>query len=341
MNRMNTILGGALVVQLGLIALTWGTRGSAPSSDAQPLLPDVELSAVQSLRVEAKSGNAKDKAPVITAVARKGDGWVLPDADDYPASTKKVETILNSLLAGRIRAPIASQASNHNALEVGDRTYSRKVDLAWDGGEAKLVVGSARGTSAHVRRVGEDKVYLARGFSASSLEEEAASYIDTTWLDVEAPEQIIVKNPRGTLTLNKVEGRWQLEEMPKGEVPDPERFTAFVGQARKLVIHSPVGKEVKEEYGLNTELSAHVTLKKGEKTWKYSLGALKDGNRYVKREDNDWVVRIPTFAVSNLMDQVPQNFVKEDRPDGAPGGAPGGVPGMPPGMKLPGIPGLQ
>lgn len=336
MTRINKILGVVLVAQAGLVALTWGTRGSAPKSDAQPLFPDVEVAGVKSLRVQARSGNAKDTEPVVTRVVRKGDGWVLPDADDFPADTKKVEAIVAKLLAGQIRAPIASNQSNHNALEVGDRTFNRKVDLAWDGGEAKLVVGSARGTSAHVRREGEDAVYLARGFSASSIEEDAASYIDTTWLDVEEPEQIIVKNPRGTLTLNKVEGKWQLEELPKGEVPDPTRFTAFVGQARKLIIHSPVGKTVKDEYGLTTELSAHVTLKKGDKTWKYSLGALVDGNRYVKREDNDWVVRIPTFSVSNLMDQVPMNFIKDDRDEAQPG-PPGGMPGLPDGLNIPGF----
>lgn len=342
MTRNHMILGVALVIQLGLVALTWSTRGASPRSDAQPLLPDVELSAVQRLSISAPANKA-GAPPKTTTIARKGDGWVLPDADDYPADPKKVEAIVSKLLAGRVRAPIANNAANHNALEVGDRAWTRKVDVAWSGGEAKLVVGSARGTSAHVRRADQAEVYLARGFSAASLEQEAASYIETTWLDVDGPDQIVVKNARGTLTLNRVDGVWQLEELPKGETPDPERFTAFVGQASKLVIHSPVGKSVKDEYGLDTPLSAVVTIKKGDKSWRYRLGNLVDGNRYLKRDDNDWVVRIPTFSVSNLMDQTPMNFIKEDRPAAPPGGpgGPGGMPNLPPGLKIPGMPGMQ
>ena len=314
MNRMiNKVLGVALIAQIGLVALTWGTRGSAPRTDARPLIEAIEPDQVTGLRVESAPANGKPAQ--VVELAKKGDDWVLPGADDYPADAKKVDKVLEALFAGRIRAPIASNAANHNALEVGDRSYTRKVKLTAGNSAVELVVGAARGTAAHVRRAGEEPVYLARGFSATALEDTPAPYLDTTYLDVEAPDQIVVKNPRGTLTLNKVEGNWTLAELPPGTPGDPERFTAFVGAARKLIIDAPVGKTVKPEYGLDTPLAAHVTIKAGEKTYTYSLGAMEDGKRYLKREDNDWVVLVPTFSVSNLMDQVPQSFIKEDRPE--------------------------
>lgn len=339
MNRtLNKVLGVVLIAQVGLIALTWGTRGSAPKTDARPLIEAIEADDVTALRIEAAPANKKP-AEVIE-LAKTNGTWVLTAADDYPADPKKVRKVLDALLAGRIRAPIASNASNHNALEVGERVYTRKVKLTAGEKTVDLVVGTARGTAAHVRLNGEEQVYLARGFSAATLEETASPYIDTTYLDVEAPDQIIVTNPRGTLTLNKVEGAWAVAELPPGTPADPERITAFVGAARKLIIDRPVGKTLKPEYGLDTPLAAQVTLSKGDKTYRYSLGAVESGNRYVKRDDNDWVVLIPTFAVSNLMEQVPQNFIKEDRPAGGGGGMPGLPPGMkmPPGMKLPGMP---
>ena len=335
-STLNKILGIALIAQAGLVALTWGTRGAAPRTDARPLIEAVKAEDVTALRVESLAANGKP-APTVE-LAKKGDAWVIPSADDYPADAKKVGKVVDALLAGRIRAPIASKAANHNALEVGERTYTRKVKLTAGGADVDLVVGAARGTAAHVRRASEEQVYLARGFSADALEDTAAPYIDTTYLDVDAPDQIVVKNPRGTLTLNKVEGAWTLAELPAGVPGDPERFTAFVGAACKLIIDAPVGKTVKPEYGLDTPLAAHVTIKTGERTYTYSLGAVDDGKRYLKRADNDWVVLIPTFAVSNLMDQVPQAFIKEDQPKGGPPGGMPGMPGMPPGMKLPGMP---
>lgn len=331
-STLNKILGVVLIAQVGLVAFTWGTRGSAPHTDARALIETLEADAVSALRIEAAPANKKPAE--VVELTKKDGKWVLPGADDYPADGKKVQKVLTALFAGRIRAPIASNASNHNALDVGERTYARKVTLTAGDATLNLVVGAARGSAAHVRRNGEEQVYLSRGFSVDALNETAAPYIDTTYLDVTAPEQIIVKNPRGTLTLNKVEGNWTLAELPPGTPADPERVTAFVGAARKLIIDRPVGKTIKPEYGLDTPLAAQVILKKGNETFTYTLGSVEAGNRYLKRSDNDWVVLIPTFAVSNLMDQVPQNFIKEDRPAGG-GGMPGGIPGLPPGMKLP------
>jgi hypothetical protein len=335
MSRFNKILLIALVAQVGLVIATWSMRGSAPSVDAQPLIPDVSVDDVTALRIEAAPAN--DKPGKVLSIKKSGDGWVLPEAGDYPADAKKVKTVLDALLSGRVRAPLASKKSNHNALEVGERTYSRKVKLTAGDTTHDLVVGTARGTAAHVRRANEDMVYLARGFSATTLDEAASAYIDTTYLDVEDPDQIVVKNPRGSMTLNKREGVWTIEELDPNTVTDPERFEAFVSQARKLIIDHPVGKEVKDEYGLTTPLAAHITLKKGETTYTYSLGSVLDGNRYVKRADNDWVVMIPTFAVSSLMEQIPQNFIKEDRPQPSPGGMPGLPGGLP---QMPGLPGM-
>lgn len=336
MSRFNKILLIALVAQVGLVIATWSMRGSAPSVDAQPLFPDVTVTDVTALRVQAAPANGKPAK--VLSLKKVGEGWVLPEAGDYPADARKVKNVLDALLAGRIRTPLASKKSNHNALEVGERTYNRQVQLTAGGTPFDLVVGSARGTAAHVRRANEDTVYLARGFSASSVDEAASAYIDTTYLDVEDPDQILVKNPRGSLTLNKVDGAWTVAELEPGVVIDPERVDAFVSQARKLIIDHPVGKTVKEEYGLTTPLAAHISIKKGETTYKYSLGSVLDGNRYLKRDDNDWVVMIPTFAVSSLMEQIPQNFIKEDRPAPGPGG---GMPGLPGGMpQMPGLPGM-
>ncbi|MCA9526114.1 MAG: DUF4340 domain-containing protein, partial [Myxococcales bacterium] len=336
MNRTNKILAGALLVQVALVAVTWSMRGRGPSLDAEPLLPDTAVADVQALKVVAKSGEKE----TTVQFARKGDGWVVPTADDFPADAKKVEEVVKKLVEARIRAPIASNKANHNNLDVGDRDFSRRVTLTVGGKDRTLVVGSAKGSSAHVRFADQDDVFVARGFSAFELRDGLATYVDGDYVKVEAPESVKLTNPRGTVTLNFVEGNWKVAELPPDAPLDTARIEAFVSAARLIRLIEPLGKTVKPEYGFDAADKAVVELKKGDVVTRYTIGALApDNNRYVKSESNDWVVTTAIHNIGTLLDQTPDRFIKEDLPadgGGPEGGMPPGMPGLPPGMGGPG-----
>ncbi|MEZ4463502.1 MAG: DUF4340 domain-containing protein [bacterium] len=330
MSRSNKILAGALLLQVALVAVTWSMRGSTSAIDTEPLLPGASVADVTGLAIVAKSG---DKETTLK-LAKKGDGWVVPDADDYPADTKKVEEVIKKVVDARIRAPIASNKANHNNLDVGDRDFSRRLTLTMGGKDQGLVVGSAKGSSAHVRFADQDAVYVARGFSAYELRDTLTSYLDADYVKVEDPDAIKLTNQRGTVTLSKVDGQWRVAELPPDAPTDAARIDAFVSAARLVRLVAPIGRTVKPEHGFDATEKAVVEIKKGDALTRYTVGAAaSESNRYVKSEQSAYVVTAAVTGIGSLLDQTPDRFIKEDLP--AP---PEGDPGLPPGMPpLPGM----
>jgi hypothetical protein len=75
------ILAALLVVQVGLTALTFWPRAAAGQSG--PLFPDLDTAAVTQVAIRGSSGDE-------IVMAKSGDNWVLPNADDFPVTADKV-----------------------------------------------------------------------------------------------------------------------------------------------------------------------------------------------------------------------------------------------------------
>lgn len=345
MNNTNKILLGAAALQAVLLAVTWSSSvgRAGASSDSAPLV-DTKTSAVTAFTVteRAKDDDAGEQAGASVALTRKGEGWVVAGADDFPADTEKVDEVLGKLVGATRRAPIASKAANHNALNVGERTYDKKVELKLGDAAKTLILGSAKGTSVHARFDGEDDVYLARGVSAWAVSSKVDTYIDTQYVDVEEPVEVRVINQNGPIDLTKDDaGEWRVTQLKPDADIDSSRVRSFVTAARSVRLTEPVGKADKPEYGLG-EGAVTVSVRNAEKTVTFRIGAEVGEHVYVKSDASDYVVKVRKYAVESLRNQTADKFIQEAAP-AAPGSQPafpGGMPGMPPGM--PGLPpGLQ
>lgn len=343
MNNTNKILIGAAVLQAALMAVTWssGVGRAGGSSEAQPLL-DVPLAEVSAIAVSDR-GEGEEKAESVSLV-RKGEAWVVGGADDFPADTKKIEEVIGKLLKATHREPIATKAANHNALDVGERTYDKKVELTVGGEKKTLILGSGKGSSVHARFEGKDDVYLARGISSWAVGNKVDTYVDTQYVEVKEPVEVRVVNRNGPIDLVKGEGDvWAVAQLKPDAKVDPSRVRSFVTAARSVRLTAPVGKAVKPEFGLG-EGAVTVSVRDAEKTVSYRIGAEDGDFRYVKADDNDYVVKVRKYAVDDLIKQTADKFVEEVPAPTAPGmpgmppgmqGFPGGIPGLPPGLQMP------
>ena len=340
MNTTNKILLALLALQAVLVAVTWASDlGRAGAVDTRTLF-DIEASQVTAFEVStrAEAGEAGEPGEPAKTVrlVRKGEGFVVDGADDFPADAKKVDEVLGKLLGASHRDPIAEHVESHNALSVGDATYAKKVVVSIGDTKRTLLVGNAKGTSVHARFEGEPTVYLARGISAWGLADQVESYIDAAYVEIEDPTEVQVQNSHGVIDLRKDEqGKWQVAQLRPGSAVDESRVRAFVSAARAVRTVEPVGKTVDPAYGLGAG-AVMVRLKAGDKTAEYAIGAEVGEHRYVKAASSEYVVKVRKFAVETLIKQTPEQFVEEPRGVG-PGGMPGGMPGMPGGM--PGMPG--
>lgn len=349
MTRTNQILAALLIAQAVLLAVTWSSDiGRAGDVDTTTLFGDATAADVTAITIQSRGKDAIPKRPgeperaavppKIVQLARKGESWVVPGADDFPADAAKVDEVIGKLVGATRRDPVATSAASHNALSVGEATYDKKVTLTVGGETRTLYVGSAKGQSVHARFDGEDTVYLARGVSAWGLADGIDTYIDTSYVDVAEPTRIEVQNAQATITLDKDDtGAWRVAELRPDAKVDESRVRSFVGAARVLRAVEPVGKTAKPEYGLD-DPEATVTLSAGETTTRYVIGAEVDDMRYVKADGRDYIVRVRKFGLDSVLGQTPEKFVEEPMgPDAMP---PGGIPGLPPGLGMP-APGSQ
>jgi hypothetical protein len=203
---LKTILVGVLVVQLGLVGLTWGVGGDKPAS-SEPLV-GVVRDEVTGIQVWGSGEDASDSV----ALARNEGGWVLSSHGDYPASTEKVSKLLDGLLDAQVRDPIATQVVHHADLAVSDTEHDKKVEIQTAAGTQTLFVGSGS-KDAHVRRGGETAVFVARGLSAWSIGTKESQYRDANALDLDASRFLVVQvqltNGEGfTLERQSLEEPW-------------------------------------------------------------------------------------------------------------------------------------
>jgi len=313
MSRTNQILAGLFVAQLALAAYTWsGTSYEKEAVKDSERLLAFSMDEISGFTVNAKA-TKDDKTDREISVERRGSEWVVPSADGYPADKKKIEEVLSKLVESKIKDPIATKKTNHNALNVGDTVYTKKVTIRAGDKSAALIVGSAKGSSMHIRRDGETNVYLARGISAWKVGDRVESYVNSEYIRFEEPTEVRVVNAFGGLDLVKnQDGSWVVNQLPAGTAVDDSRVRSFVSAARNIRLSKPVGKTIKPEYGLDPQsVRANVVLKRGEDIVKYSVGAFDGDEVYVKDEGNDFVVKVRKYAVDSLIGQTPDKFIKQ------------------------------
>ena len=108
MKRTNTILAVALGAQVALAAVTWGTRGG-PSGDAARPFFDFEPAAVTAVTLTNKGSEDSPARPLT--LTKKGDGWVVSTADDYPAKAEKVDEVVNKRQAEETKEEVTASAT--------------------------------------------------------------------------------------------------------------------------------------------------------------------------------------------------------------------------------------
>jgi hypothetical protein len=246
----------------------------------------------------------------------------LRSAGDYPATKERVDALLDSLLGLTTTGPITTQAASHEALKVSDDAYGRRIRVVAGGEAAEWLIGAATNRSIHMRQVGEDDVYLARGASEWSFEDGASSYYDASYVDgnIAAMDAVAVHNEHGDLRFAKDDDAWTLADLASDEIADAEAIASFVSSVAKLRMSEPVGREVLPAYGLSRGLSGGpsqalrvdwtLVSEDQSEAGGYAVGAEVEGDRYVKAVDQLFVVRAAASAVQQLQDAARSEFVK-------------------------------
>jgi hypothetical protein len=309
MKRHNQILTGVLVVQIILSVVVFWPR-SAATGGGEPLFADLEASDVVALAVEDDEGNR-------TALRKSATGWVLPDADDYPALAENIDPLVEKLVGLNTDRLVTRTDASHKRLNVAADDFIRRLSLEMaDGTKHTLYLGSSPQYSAiHFRLDGQDETYLGSGVSTWEVDATADAWVDTTYLSVpqENVTQMTLENNNGTFVFSlDAEGNWTMDGLAADETAAASNIDAVVRQATSLKLTNPLGKEEKATYGMD-DPNAVVTLEAAGRTITLHVGArdAEEENRYiVKSSESPYYVRVAEFSVKAMVENTRDDFIQ-------------------------------
>jgi hypothetical protein len=327
MNRLQQILIGVLVVQLALVGVVFWPRPSSASASA-PLFGQIKPTDISTMTISDKNASTK--------VTRQGDGWVLPDAGNYPADGTKLNKLADEIAGLKNDRLVTQTAASQDQLEVSDSNYASKVDFQAAGAAHTLYIGSmAGGASTHVRVGGQNPVYLTSALSNYDVKGDAAGWINTQYVSVTVAEvtSMSLKNVSGELSFSKdAQGNWQLDGRTASEQTNTSAVDSLLSAATSMQITKPLGNKDDPSYGM-AKPTAVLTVKtktgSQEKSYTITVGAKddKDSSYVVKWSDSPYYVRASSYTVSYLVEKARADYIQQPTPTPAPAGTPVAAPG--------------
>jgi hypothetical protein len=308
--RHNQILIGVLVVQIILSVVVFWPR-SAATGGGEPLFADFEAGDLVMLAIEDEEGNR-------TALRKSAEGWVLPDADDYPAQAENIDLLVEKLVGLNTDRLVTRTDASHKRLNVAADDFIRRLDLEMaDGTKQTLYLGSSPQYSAiHFRLDGQDETYLGSGVSTWEIDATADAWVDTTYLSVpqENVTQMTLENNNGTFVFSlDAEGNWTMDDLAADETANATNINAVVRQATSLKLTNPLGKEEKAAYGMDAP-NAIVTLEAEGRTITLHVGAkdaTEEDRYFVKSSESPYYVRVAEFSVKAMVENTRDDFIEQ------------------------------
>ena len=247
LNRSNLFLASLLALQIILLAVSALITGGTEGRGIQPLLADMQAADVERITI------SDDLANTMT-FARREAGWVLPNADDFPLNSEKVEEVLGKLARLDTRRLVATNPANFARLEVKEDDFRRRIELETGAGSAALYLGGSGGAdTVYARRSDQNDVYLGAGLNSWELSMQVSTWLDSNYVNVPLDDmlEIRVRNAAGDFTFLRDGEGWIYDGLNEGEEFDDAKMPIILRNAASIQLLEPLGLEALDEYGLD------------------------------------------------------------------------------------------
>jgi hypothetical protein len=247
MSKLNRLLIGALVLQVGLLVMIklWPSGRKLVKPKAVLSFDASKVSAI-----EIVEGSAFDGKKARVRLAKQGGAWVVASGGGYPVEGKKAADLLGKLAAAKAGAPVATRDVHHRKLEVSAKRFTRKVTLEREGKKPlSFYLGSTPGLKkVHLRLDGDKSVYAAGPLSSWDVGGSASSWVDTNYFKLERKDILgfTLQNKKGNLNVTRRGEDWFAGEQKL----DKAKVDSLVSTISFLTLREPIGKAVKPAHGL-------------------------------------------------------------------------------------------
>lgn len=297
-------LSALLLLQLLIAAgLFWNSQQQQQQGLQQPLL-SFEQSQVD--RVVLADGDT-------TATLSRVDGnWQLPQMQQLPADSDKLDDLLSKLNALNAGWPVATTASGRERFEVAEDNFQRRLQLyRGDTALGELFVGTSPGfRKVHARRPGDDEIYSV------ALNSYELPVTDEAWLDKTLLSATGVDSIKGPdYALHKKEESWGfVTAAPEAEQASPKLNVEKAQQLASAVAGLRVDGVADSPPGEATPITLEVAGAGGRWTYQFMQA---DDNYYVRRDDLEAIFTISQFDYERITEiGMPQLALEDAQPEG-------------------------
>jgi hypothetical protein len=316
-SRPNLILAGVLLAQLIVIVIVFWPRQTTLAA-SHLLFPG--LTADQVVRITIRDGDGN-----VLNLTKKGQDWVLPDADDFPATQSRVADFLAKLTTMKADKPVTEQEVSQRRLKVTPDDYMRLVEFETaDGKQTRFYVGTAPSYSTvHFRMDGDKQVFRAAGMPLSDSDPRITSWVNTQHLSVPVDQitTLTITNKNGTLEFSRdANGAWTLKGLPAGQTLDDSKMATIANRVASVYLARPLGKTEKPAYGMANPNAVVVFTGKDkegkETTYTLTVGAANStDNTYVVLTSNSpYYIAVADYGVTEMINWGMQDYIKQPTP---------------------------
>ena len=245
LNRSNLILAVLLLIQLTLLGIAAISAARLEPARTEPLLTAFSTEAVDQITVADDLGNE-------VSLAKNEEGWVLPNADDFPVDAAKVEDLLDKIAGLNTSRLIASNPSSLARLKVKDDDFQRRLNLASASSTEVIYLGGSGGANTtYVRRADDDRVYLGMGLNTWEAPTQVSLWIDTSYVSVPQDDIFALRldNSHGSFSFQRDGEAWFYDGAD--EAVDEVQMAAILRNAASIHMAAPLGRQTRDEYGLD------------------------------------------------------------------------------------------
>ena len=276
--------------------------------DLEDTLEELNLISIQSAQSESSTSIKKEKG-----------GWIVLEADGYPADIKKLSGFLRELSRLKVLERKTKREENHSRLGVSESSDSPARLLTLSPGNFALIIGKDTGeNSSFVKVKGDPQVFLTENIF--DFEAGVNFWIDPVIVDID-PAQIrridISSNQRESLSISRDgdSGELVLSDQP---VKSKLRYeTILDGMARMLVNLRLIGVEKQTEVILKNPTETRFLLDSGEAL---IIKTQRIDGRHLLRLGSDekkrnWLYEISESSFQDLNKEMEDLLLSEGDPN--------------------------
>ena len=293
---VNTLLF-VLLIQCGITAAVMWPANSAENSSTNHILAPSSMGSIDEIHI----GDEFDNEAVLV---KSGEQWLLPNLENLPADSTKVNSLIENVINNTVVWPIAHSPAARQRFQVADYYYQRRLTFFSQGKNLDTIyLGTSPGfRKVHARNDNQDAIF---SITLNTFDTPAVSgaWLEPRLLQIRTPVRI----DSDFYNLRFENGHW-LSGI--GGTPDESELESLITALKSIQIDGVANEDLQRELSsAEADLILHIQSLAGDVT--LELITL-DNEHFINSSEYPFFFKLSAFDFDRLTGIDPRLVSGED-----------------------------